>query len=266
MAAEAGTRRASLESVALAKARAPAPVALLGADHPDLGSVAVRRIDAEAVVALSAGRYPKPYPHLDANEDAALAAIGERCRLLAVADGHNGFDAAAGAIRGLQDALGRLDSAAADPAAAIAACARAAVRGVREALRGVAGPRRGSRTALTVALIVPGGAHIRQWGDTAGLRLRDGRARLLAPPAPFLSVRGEEPAGAEVRVRPDDLLVAASDGLTTYLGHDWTERVADVVSAPKDLEDAARGLVDAAFRGGAGDHVAVGLVFAGPET
>jgi hypothetical protein len=120
----------------------PAHAVLLGADHPSLGSVAVTGAAGQAVVALTAGMHPKPYPHLDPNEDAILAAVGDRCRLLAVADGHNGFDAAAGAIRGLRGALDTLAAAAAEPSGAVEELAAVAIKGVREALSDVDAVRR----------------------------------------------------------------------------------------------------------------------------
>lgn len=240
--------------------------ALLGADHPELGSVAVTAVDAEAVVALSAGKYPKPYPHLDPNEDAILAAVGGGCRLLAVADGHNGFDAAGGAIRGVRGALDLLELAAADPWRVLEELEAAAVEGLRTALSDVAPVRRGSRTALTIALALPDAVHLLQWGDTAGLRVRRGKGKLLVPSAPFLSAYGEVPDRASQRLRTNDLLVVASDGLSTYLGDGWERRVGQLVGASADLETAARSLVEAACAGGAGDHVAVGVMVAGRGT
>ena len=248
----------------MATLREPAHAALWGSDHPALGSVAVTGVDGEAAVALSAGLHPKPYPHLDPNEDAVLAAIGWRCRLLAVADGHNGFDAAAGALRGLRRELDRLD-AVGEPDAALDAFADAALLGVREALKRADPDHRRSRTALSLLISVGGRVHVRQWGDTAALHVRASKARLLASPAPFLSPQGEQPRRATVAVRPDDLIIAASDGLSTYLGNGWVRRVGAMVAGVPDLEEAVRGLVDAAFTGGAGDHVGLGIMVAGPR-
>jgi hypothetical protein len=54
--------------------------------------------------ALSRGGAPKPYAHTDPNEDAVLAARGERGLLVAIADGHWGARAAELAIETVRDA------------------------------------------------------------------------------------------------------------------------------------------------------------------
>lgn len=66
---------------------------LRGRDHLELGGIA-SITEGSASIALSIGGSPKTYEHTDPNEDAALFAIGESGILLAVADGHHGFEAA----------------------------------------------------------------------------------------------------------------------------------------------------------------------------
>jgi serine/threonine protein phosphatase PrpC len=68
-------------------------VLLRGREHLELGAVDVVG-EGPAAVAISLGGAPKPYAHQDPNEDAVLFATGRAGTLLAVADGHNGFEAA----------------------------------------------------------------------------------------------------------------------------------------------------------------------------
>ncbi len=93
--------------------------ALWGDEHTELGEMAVAPLRPSAAVALSRGKFPKGYPHLDPNEDAVLAATDGVTWLLAVADGHNGFDAARAAVAALQTgAAAILKAAAGDPESA----------------------------------------------------------------------------------------------------------------------------------------------------
>lgn len=65
---------------------------LRGREHHHLGSVDVVA-EGPAAVAISIGGAPKSYAHTDPNEDAAAFALGPAGRLVAVADGHRGFEA-----------------------------------------------------------------------------------------------------------------------------------------------------------------------------
>jgi hypothetical protein len=76
---------------------------LFGRSHPELGAVGEQAGDGYGA-ALSRGGAPKPYPHTDPNEDAVLAARGERGALVAIADGHWGARAAEIAIETVRDA------------------------------------------------------------------------------------------------------------------------------------------------------------------
>lgn len=75
---------------------------LFGRSQLAFGEIGEQGFDAGAV-ALSRGGAPKPYAHTDPNEDAVLAARGERGALVAVADGHWGARAAEIAIEVLRD-------------------------------------------------------------------------------------------------------------------------------------------------------------------
>ena len=70
---------------------------LRGSESQIIGGVSVVS-EASAAISLSQGGFKKRYPHTDPNEDAAAFAIGEAGVLLAVADGHNGCNAAEAVI------------------------------------------------------------------------------------------------------------------------------------------------------------------------
>ncbi len=70
---------------------------LRGSESQIIGKVSVVS-EASAAISLSQGGSKKRYPHTDPNEDAAAFALGEAGVLLAVADGHNGRNAAESAI------------------------------------------------------------------------------------------------------------------------------------------------------------------------
>ena len=66
---------------------------LRGREHTELGAVDVIS-ERDAAAAISIGGAKKTYGHTDPNEDAAAFALGSAGTLLAVADGHRGFEAA----------------------------------------------------------------------------------------------------------------------------------------------------------------------------
>ncbi len=157
---------------------------LRGREHVTLG---VHGAVAEGALALaiSRGGFAKQYAYVDPNEDAAAFAAGPRAQLLAVADGHSGFEAAEVALEHL------LDNPAAHwtettgpptpeawPRHALAALADAAVQ--------IGGERREgsrSRTTITLALLVP---HARLClyaavGDSHFFAVDAGAAREIAP-------------------------------------------------------------------------------------
>ena len=77
---------------------------LCGREHTALG--AIGNADGErAAAAISRGGALKTYAYTDANEDAALFAIGSRGTLVAVTDGHAGTEAAEHALLHLRDAF-----------------------------------------------------------------------------------------------------------------------------------------------------------------
>jgi len=235
-------------------------VALWGDDHPDLGRIRDERLDERTALALSRGRFPKPYAHVDPNEDAVLAACGSGGWLLAVADGHFGFDAARaalGAVEARGDAL--VGAPLRRPEMELRELCAAAQDAVVKALEHAVEPRTGSRTALTVALATDADLHVVTYGDTVCVRARGGRGKVVGRGHAFLGPGTVVPPVTRARLRPRDRVAVASDGLTDYLGHDWTHRIAGVLCGSHDPQVAARHLVELAGAGGAGDNVAVAV-------
>lgn len=241
-------------------------VALWGGDHPTLDELAVDALGERAGVALTRGRFPKPYPHLDPNEDAVLAAAGERGWLLAVADGHSGFDAARAALEAvaaqapaLLDGDGDRDGDG-DPTAALQDICEAAIAAVTRTVASAEQSRQASRTALTVALATSRHLHVATFGDTVCVRLRGRRAKTVGAPTAFLGPDSDVAGVQRLRLRPGDAVAVASDGLSDYLGRGWPQRIAALTADAADPAAAARLLVEEAMAGGAGDNVAVAVL------
>jgi len=240
----------------------PRLVVLWGPDYEALGEIGLEAVTPSLAVALSRGRYPKGYPHLDPNEDGVLAAAAGQAAVLAVVDGHNGFDAARVALETVRREVPALLAAAArSEEAAMRRCLDAVERAVREASAGWEGKREASGTALCLALVSESRLTVACRGDCAALVVRGGRARRVAGEAAFLGPEfgRDDPAMGQAGLRWGDKVVVASDGVAEFLGRGWRRRVADVAQGvgPADL---ARRLVEAAFKGGAGDNIAVGVL------
>ena len=164
---------------------------LRGREHVELGAIDAVA-EAQAAIAISIGGAAKTYSHVDPNEDAALFALGEAGTLIAVADGHRGFEAAEVALEYLAahpaphwTAAGGVDEGSwRRQAYAVLSDAHAQVHSEVER-EGDAAPR----TTLTLALVLPeagfllyaslGDSHLfRVRGDqTVDLVSRSGDAR-----------------------------------------------------------------------------------------
>ena len=94
---------------------------LRGRDQQQLGGLATV-CEGDAAIALSRGGAPKRYPHVDANEDAALFASGAGGVLLAVADGHDGALGAESALECLGSEIAEAWCAEAPPCARPEGC------------------------------------------------------------------------------------------------------------------------------------------------
>jgi serine/threonine protein phosphatase PrpC len=130
---------------------------LRGSEAQIIGGVSVTS-EGLAAISLSQGGFKKRYSHTDPNEDAAGFALGEAGVLLAVADGHNGCDAAESAIDELMLRAGSLltrDGNTTDgwwgeiALETIGAIQTALVSRVEQGVRGH------SRTTLALALVLP---------------------------------------------------------------------------------------------------------------
>jgi hypothetical protein len=234
--------------------RAPWVTLLVGSEWEELGRIGVAAHDDRLAIALSRGLHPKGYPYVDPNEDAVVGAADDDARLVAVLDGHRGFDAAeaaaAAVVAWTPDLL-----AGGEVHDALHAAHEAVVRAVasRE------DERAGSRTALTLAVARDGRLEHATWGDTSLLLVRGRRAEVLSRPVEFLGPGSRVPRVVRTRLRARDRLVAVSDGLTTFAGRDWPSLVAARTTG-RPAEDACMDLISAAGDLGAGDNVAVAVL------
>jgi serine/threonine protein phosphatase PrpC len=243
--------------------------ALWGDEHTELGEIAVAALPPRAAVALSRGRFPKGYPHLDPNEDAVLAATNGSAWLLAVADGHNGFDAARAALTALQStAPATLTRSATEPEPALRDALVMAGAAVTESLTDVAEDRSASATALSVAIISGDRLTAATLGDTTAVLIRDGRARRIGSSTGFLGPGADLSAARFDRadLHPGDTVVVASDGLFDFLGRSPDRALARLAARPGESPAGlARAAVEQACAGGAGDNIAVALLYSSPR-
>jgi serine/threonine protein phosphatase PrpC len=254
-----------------------------------LGEIAAEA-EGCAALAISRGGAPKAYAHTDANEDAALFAMGPGGTLLAVADAHDGFAASELALDHLLHQPAEQWTAAQEfsPASwerhVLAALldANAAIRREVED-----SPTPGSCTTLSLALVRPAEAHLlfATLGDshlfaarrdgvadlgaraTAQARRRFGSFFLGFGDETEASLRDKCVLGA-VPLEGCRAVLLVTDGLSErHLGVDDVDAavtgcLAQAARSKPELRalDAARGLVELALaahaRHGAGDNVA----------
>ncbi len=166
---------------------------LRGPDHETLGEIALEEIAPSLALALSRGRFPKGYPHLDPNEDGALAATDGATAVLAVVDGHNGFEAASAALQAVADSVPVLLAGGSEaPREALLRCFEAAGLAVAAALEGLEGEERGaSGTALAVAVVGPGRLTLAGLGDCLAVVIRGSRVKRIGVARPLPGPRHE---------------------------------------------------------------------------
>lgn len=261
---------------------------LRGREHLDLGAVDTLA-EGPAAIAISAGGARKVYAHTDPNEDAVAFALGRAGALLAVADGHRGFEASEVLLEHLlaHPAPQWTEPGGVNPASwtrhALAVLCDANAEILRERLDSEHG---GSRTTLALALVLPeqgwllaasiGDSHV-FLVDATGVR------ELTRPregPLYFLG-HGEESLeslAAKCRVEALPLVAAravvlASDGLSEqHVGvADPAAAVAEAIergrSAPPALcaREAARALLETAVaahrRNPSGDNAAAAVLW-----
>ncbi|HEY8121268.1 MAG TPA: protein phosphatase 2C domain-containing protein [Myxococcota bacterium] len=134
---------------------------LRGREHGALGVYGAIS-EANVAIAISRGGYAKQYAFVDPNEDAAAFALGSHGVLLAVADGHSGFEAAEVALEHLLENPAPHWTDTSDPPANADAWRRHALAALADAAVQIGGERRDgsrSRTTLTLALALPRSGH-----------------------------------------------------------------------------------------------------------
>ncbi len=235
---------------------------LWGKDHVDLDEVVVRELGDGVAAAITRGRHAKSYRYTDPNEDAAVAVVGPRATLLAVADGHNGWPATEAAITTVVDTLGGDPPPADVPDNDLVELFHRAGRAVLDVTLQPGAENPGSRTTLVVALVTGRRLQWASFGDSAVYSVTAAAAspltrpqhRFVGYPMPRETVdhlldRGttELPASAWV--------VVASDGFVDF-AHPFPT---DLFTEDADGATVARGLVASACDGGAGDNVAVAV-------
>ncbi len=224
---------------------------LLGRDFPELGPVGIVANARGGALALSRGRYPKPYDHVDPNEDAALLVQSRAGTLLAVTDGYNGAAASELAIQRLRETAGAL--LVKDPQrfeSAFIELATGVTRELESAHR--------SRTCIVLIAAMGETCHVASFGDSAAFRAGDPEP--LVPPNEF--VLGQLHPGWRASIfathfqrGSGERLAVVTDGVTNF-----TQKPGSIsrclAESDTDLE-AARQIACTALDGGAGDNVAV---------
>lgn len=237
-------------------------VLLEGPEHPQLATMAAEALPPDIAIALSAGGHPKRHPSVDANEDAVLAARDGQAFLLAVADGHYGFDAAGAAIGALRTAAGGLlEAAAHDPDDAVRRGLAISRDAIATALRATTGPRLDSRTALTVAAVGRRTAALATIGDTTAVVVDGRRATIVGGPSEFLgpSTPVERAVIDAVALGTGTSLILVSDGVSDYIGRDVAGHLGGMAATAPTPLALVRWIAEAAFAGGAGDNVAAAV-------
>ncbi|MBK5268360.1 MAG: protein phosphatase 2C domain-containing protein [Acidimicrobiia bacterium] len=235
--------------------------ALWGSDHTELGEITVTDMRPSGAIAISRGKFRKGYPYLDPNEDAVLVATDGTSWLLAVADGHNGFDAARAAMTAVQTSA-TATLAGTEPEAAIALAITAAHAAIVEAAVNVDAERASSATTLVVAMVTADRVTVASFGDSMVMVIRDRKLRAVNRRSPFLDA-STDPTDVQITqfmLRPGDMLLATTDGLTDFLVSPQVLARALSKSDPPGV--VARQAVELAFAGGAGDNVAVAVFVA----
>lgn len=230
-------------------------VTLLGSDSTVLGEVSTGCV-GRAGVALTRGRFPKPIAWVDPNEDAVLAAQHADRYLLAVADGHHGFDAALAAIQQIESTVSQVLSDDRDGRTVVRDLFERAREQVAAALTAHEDIRAESRAALSVVLCRGREGFAATCGDSSVFLVRSRKVRSVTSKSRFLGPRTPAPPVVRLRLRPGDGLTLVTDGFTDFLSQP-IETTLRAQMAATDPAQAAQGLIQAAFAGGAGDNVGV---------
>ena len=236
---------------------------LWGKDHLELGEITSRAVGPRTAVAITRGRHRKAYPYTDPNEDAAIAVVGPRATLLAVADGHNGWPATEAVISTVVAALG-VDPPPADvPDDAVVDLFHRASQAVLDVTARPGAINPDSRTTLVVALVAGRRLQWASFGDSAVYTVSQAAATALARPqhmfVGYPMPRRAVDWGLErgtTELTEGEWVVVATDGFVDFARPFPTQ----LFAAGADAAGVAEGLVEAACHGGAGDNVAVAVV------
>ncbi|MBW2541113.1 MAG: protein phosphatase 2C family protein [Deltaproteobacteria bacterium] len=274
--AEAGPEDSTASAIAI----------LRGSESPNIGGVSVVS-EGSAAISLSRGGFKKRYSHTDPNEDAAAFALGEAGVLLAVADGHNGCDAAEMTLDELVSRAGRLltrgGNATGEWWAEVALETLGAIQ-TRLVSRIEQGVRGHSRTTLALALILPsedllafasvGDSHIFRVCPNEVVDLGSqsaGRLCFLGNPADDLTELARNGVVAVEPIADTRAVILATDGISEAgIGVDVPEfTIAECVAGADHLApelrplELARNVCEAALaahrRHRAGDNIATAV-------
>ena len=264
---------------------------LRGREHLELATIEVQA-EADAAIALSVGGAPKVYAHTDPNEDGALLETRDGGYLLAVADGHGGFEAAEIALETVREWGAELPAQLGDENAWRAQALRVFIAAnERIRARAARGGRRLSRTTLALALVDSGTGTVRwaSMGDSHVFHAANGVLDLAHAhghdhPSEggtfFLGVEAETDVSLALKCRigTEDMpgtqaVILATDGLSERgVGVDEPEdAVAEAVLAAAELPESeraaalARSVVEAALEAHkkrrSGDNVATAVAW-----
>lgn len=200
---------------------------LRGREHAAIG-VHSAVAEANLAIAISRGGYAKQYAYVDPNEDAVAYAHGPRGALIAVADGHSGFEAAEVALEHLLEHPAPHWTDTTGPPATLEGWRRHALAALLDSAIQIGSERREgsrSRTTLTLALAAPeaGVFYYAAVGDSHLFAAYAGEARELAAVDKSSAFLGDptvsEKLGDYARLGAFPLagvraLVVASDGLS----------------------------------------------------
>jgi len=271
---------------------APSIAILRGSESGIVGGVSVVS-EGSAAISLSRGGFKKRYSHTDPNEDAAAFALGEAGVLLAVADGHNGCDAAEATLDELMLRAGTLltrNGNTADESwtkialETIGAIQTSLVSRVAQGVRGH------SRTTLALALVLPGEDLLAfaSVGDSHIFRVcpnevvdlgfhSEGRRCFLGNPADDLTTLARNSVVGIEPIANTQAVILATDGISeSGIGVDVPEFTVAECAAGVDhfaLElrplELARNVSEAALaahrRHRAGDNIATAVTCLPPQ-
>ncbi len=263
---------------------------LRGREHLEIGAIDAVS-EGSGAIAISMGGAQKTYRHSDPNEDSVLFAIGSAGTLVAVADGHRGFEASEVALEHLlaHPAPQWVEPGGVTPASwarhSLAAICDANQEILQERLQSDAGH---SRTTLSLALVLPesrvllyaciGDSHLFQVRNTGAVDLAETEDAVELDC--FLGHGPETPESlsdkCQIGVEPlEDTIavVVASDGLSEYrigVGDpvavvcESVEKAREAATELRPLE-ASRSIVEASLaahrKNASGDNVCTAVVW-----